>query len=201
MAASRQGNWAKIENGAFVNMRKPVSFLRADEHLEIILAYWPGGSQEWVTWLYNREDGGCTGGHYFDTRKQAVEDFKDRGNIKLVEHNQEPVEDLPPGNWEKVSKPPVLGHDQAGMLRVVKERGSWYRSSGWTWGTLSLSGRVIKSLEKKGLVAPRTAEIAGRQRVVYKLTDRAEELFERKTGSNYWHYKDGAIQEIKRPSR
>ena len=137
MAAKKPKDWARIDNGAFVHMRKPYSFDRDDWNLEIILARWEGGAQsEWVTWLYNRADGSCSGGNYFDTREQALSDFKDRGNVKLMTHNQEPVEDLPPGNWEKVSKPPALGSDQAGMLRVIKEKGSWHAQCGWHWGAM-----------------------------------------------------------------
>ncbi len=210
MAAQAKANWAEIKNGALVNMRKPVSFHREDEHLEIVLAYIPRHdvAQHWVTWTYNRENGSCTGGHYFDTRKQAVEDFKDRGRLRLLDHNEDPdpvrKDDEPGGNWEKVSKPPVLGHDQAGTLRVIKERGSWYRSSGWNWGTLSATRRIMASLVKKGLVEVTEKESLRDARIIYKvytLTERAEELFEKKIGSNWWKYKDGAIQEIKRPSR
>lgn len=203
MAAKTPKDWARIDNGAFVHMRKPYSFNRDDWHLEIILARWEGGAQDWVTWLYNRADGSCSGGHYFDTREQALSDFKDRGHVKLMTHNQEPVEDLPPGNWEKVSKPPALGSDQAGVLRVIKEKRSWYIGCGWNWATLSRTRRIMASLVKKGLVQIEEGQKGTfcASKDVYILAPHAHELFEKKPGSNYWKYKDGAIQELARPKR
>lgn len=198
MAAKKTLDWSQIENGAYVHMRKPVSFNRADEHLEIVLCYWPGGAQEWVTWLYNRENGGCSGGHYFDSREKAVEDFKIRGHLYLVEH-VENDDELKPGNWVKVKKQPTLGSDQAGMLRSIKERQSWYIGSGWSYGTTSRSKRIAESLVKKGLVVmtEETRFSGSGLRKVYRLTERAEDLFEKP--GRFWKYKEGAIKELVRP--
>ena len=199
MAAKTKDNWAQLANGALCHMRKPLSLHREDEHLEVVLAYVPKGFQKWVTWTHNREDGSCFGGNYFDEREQAVIDFVERGNLRLVPHNQDPEEDtvVEGDGWEKVKKPVPLGSDQSGMLRVLMEKRSWYLRCGWNWGSLSLTRRVLSSLEKRGLIQRHV--IAGRD--TYKIAPHAEELFVKSTVGNWWHYKDGAIQELRRPRR
>lgn len=52
-----------------------------EDYLRIVLCqrkrlYPPG--REYVTWLVNLEDEGCSAGHYFDDVFDALADFRDR---------------------------------------------------------------------------------------------------------------------------
>ncbi len=61
-----------------VRLQKPYSSHPGDKHLTVVLAR-TGGHHPWVTWVHNSQDGGYFWGHYFETLKDANEDFRKRG--------------------------------------------------------------------------------------------------------------------------
>lgn len=50
-----------------------------------------------------------------------------------------------------------LGEVQRGVLRALREKGGW-PGHGWTWGSPSLTRRVLNSLVRRGLVEVSTLE-------------------------------------------
>ncbi|MHC4780195.1 MAG: hypothetical protein ACYTFG_16620 [Planctomycetota bacterium] len=66
-----------MEDGKKVLLHKPASGA-AHEICEVVLCRW---DDEWVTWLFNRESGGFTTGHYHGTLKAALQDYRERGLI------------------------------------------------------------------------------------------------------------------------
>lgn len=62
-----------------VRLRKPYSDHPGDAHLEVVLAKVEFGAHPWVTWMFNKEDGGYFWGHYFETQEEAVKDYNERG--------------------------------------------------------------------------------------------------------------------------
>lgn len=71
------GTKYELPKGAVLVGTKPI---KSSEHLTSILCRWDRPhQQEFVTWIYNHETGGCVSGHYFNDLEAAVIDFNDRG--------------------------------------------------------------------------------------------------------------------------
>ena len=51
-----------------------------DAHLAVVLAK-VDGYHPYVTWVYNKQDGGYFWGHYFETMVEAAKDFDKRGGF------------------------------------------------------------------------------------------------------------------------
>jgi len=45
-----------------------------------------------------------------------------------------------------------LGKTQQAVLQHLQQRGQWWPHIGWCWDTISGTERIMKSLEKRGLV-------------------------------------------------
>jgi hypothetical protein len=50
---------------------------KREGQISIVLAELPGKG-EWVTWIYNAEYDGYSGGHYFSSYEAAKQDFDNR---------------------------------------------------------------------------------------------------------------------------
>lgn len=66
-----------MEDNKKVLFHKPASGA-SGEICEVVLCRW---ENEWVTWIYNRESGGFTSGHYHRTLKAALLDYLERGLV------------------------------------------------------------------------------------------------------------------------
>jgi hypothetical protein len=63
-------------NGAKVLKSKKYSNHPDDWFLCVVLCVW---GDEFVTWIYNAENGGVHDGHYYEILDEAIEDFEKRG--------------------------------------------------------------------------------------------------------------------------
>lgn len=89
-------------------------------------------------------------------------------------------------NLKTMPKP--LGRQQIGLLQTLDnppyhyERGVWGPRSGWTWGTKTSTERLLRTLEKRGLISstPDPGDFP-----TYRLTKQGEETI-RQLRANKW---------------
>lgn len=62
----------KLKNGAIA-----IDFRRTHDDELVVLAYWEGNVNPWVTWKVSRE-GDCYWGHYFRTLPEAALNLEKR---------------------------------------------------------------------------------------------------------------------------
>jgi hypothetical protein len=52
-----------------------------DQYLRVVLAQWKHNIGEWVTWVANTNHPSVFSGNYFETHKEALADYHNRGRL------------------------------------------------------------------------------------------------------------------------
>lgn len=67
-------------------------------------------------------------------------------------------------------KPRPLGETQKAVLHALSQHQRWYPGCGWVWDTPSGTERILRGLERRGLVQTRAVQEGRRCYAIFTLT-------------------------------